>query len=190
MTKNFYNIQYYACCLSCEQKGGLIKVVISNDIIENPSNSQLMELINYGHDATCPSCGVEGNFDIEMIVFEDLYFEPLEVPSDGSLGIEMIKKNGALDNINLRASFQNPKKVDILNSITIVLQHMAKLKEDYDNGSSSTNHFVKDDNGSLYFTVQLNESPPYITPWQATNYGFSYDEATDELENLRDQYKI
>ena len=181
---NLYILEYFARCLTCDKDIPFGKAVPSYEDITEPSNEQLMELIEEGREAVCPNCESKGNFDITMILFNGFYYEPIGEPRSGIFRIEIEKANGVVNNVIIEATFQNVTKVDILNGITAIKQTIEKFKSDFENGLSSRNEFIEAGEGSCFFQAKYNEEPPYVEPWGGSNYGLSYSEIYNEINQL------
>ena len=73
---NLYNISYCGRSRSCDEDIPFLKVYAIEENIDNPSNDLLLDMIDHGLLASCHNCNTQGDFDITMIEFGDLVYEP------------------------------------------------------------------------------------------------------------------
>ena len=178
---------YSAGCRNCRGLFDFKKTIFSEEEIETPSRSELLELLDYGQSEICPNCRSRGKFQILTITFNQIIHDLANAPSDGLIHITSDKISDNNYKALVTAGIGGMTKTDLINALKIVDNIIYKMMDQDDLMSQDdlNTHKINVTNKNFIFGIKLSSDPPYISEYITKVAGFTSRELYEIISELK-----
>jgi len=179
-------VNFKAACNSCRSLSDFSTVIMTADDVDVFDKSDLIDTIDESSQ-TCPNCGKQGNMQILTFQVGNLIYD-LQNPSQfGRFVLRAEKTNNEIGKCELASDNNSFTPYDYLNAISIFEDELTSKRNNETDKIEKELFSQKD--GTLFFSAKTQDDNPFIIPFGFSTYGFSYEEISKILTDLRSELR-